>query len=174
MVMINQIYPQLAQAGLITPKSWYNIISELLEKMGIRNVQNYILDPDSQEAAELAQQQQQQAEQQKQEAMQAEQMKTQMEIAKATAPKTSISVPYEQMPPAAQMQLLQKLGADVNTDDIIQKEELESVKEFNKKLPIPQANNRPVNAGRNPVQQTGAGAATQNPAPAGGQPGREG
>ena len=26
MVMINQIYPQLAQAGLVTPKSWYNII----------------------------------------------------------------------------------------------------------------------------------------------------
>ena len=175
MVMINQIYPQLAQAGLITPKSWYNIISELLEKMGIRNVQNYILDPDSQEAAELAQQQQQQAEQQKQEAIQMEQMKAQMEIAKATAPKTSISVQYPDMPPAAQMQLLQQLGANINSDDIIQKEELESVKEFNKKLPIQASNNRPVNAaGGNAVQQTGTGAATQNPAPAGGQPWREG
>ena len=139
MVMINQIYPILAQAGLITPKSWYNIISELLEKMGIRNVANYILDPDSQEAAQFQQEQEQKAQQAAQEAMQAEQQKAQWEIEKAKAPKTSISLNYEDMPPAAQMQFLQQLGANVNTEDIIQKEELESVKEANKKFQLPAA-----------------------------------
>ena len=173
MVMINQIYPQLAQAGLVTPKSWYNIISELLEKMGIRNVQNYILDPDSAEAQQLQQQQQQAAEQQKQEMLQMEQMKAQWEIQKASAPKTSVSVQYPDMPPAAQMQLLQAIGANVNSEDIIQKEELESVKEFNKKLPIPTASDR-AGADRNPGQTAGPGQTAQSPAPAGGQPGRQG
>jgi len=173
MVMINQIYPQLAQAGLVTPKSWYNIISELLEKMGIRNVQNYILDPDSAEAQQLQQQQQQAAEQQKQEALQMEQMKAQWEIQKASAPKTSVSVQYPDMPPAAQMQLLQAIGANINAEDIIQKEELESVKEFNKKLPIPTASDR-AGANRNPGQTAGPGQTAQSPAPTGGQPGRQG
>ena len=139
MVMINQIYPLLAQANLVTPKSWYNIISELLEKMGIRNVQNYILDPDSQEAAQFQQQQEQKAQQAAQQALQTEQQKAQWDIEKAKAPKTSISVNYEDLPPAAQMQFLQQLGANVNTEDIIQKEELESVKEANKKLQLPAA-----------------------------------
>lgn len=142
MVMINQIYPILAQVGLITPKSWYNIISELLEKMGIRNVQNYILDPDSPEAKEFARQQQEAAEQQRQAAIQMEQMKAQMEIEKAKTPHTSISVPYDQMPPKAQLDLLKALGADVNTGDIIQKEKLEVVKKQNTKSGVPTAPNR--------------------------------
>lgn len=143
MVMINQIYPLLAQAGLITPKSWYNIISELLEKMGIRNVQNYMLDPDSEEAQMLQQQQQQAAEQQKQEALQMEQMKAQWDIEKARTPHTSISVPYEQIPPKAQLDLLKALGADVNTGDIIQKEKLEVVKKQGAKSGVSATPNRP-------------------------------
>ena len=141
MVMINHIYPILAQAGLITPKSWYNIISELLEKMGIRNVSNYILDPDSPEAAQFQQEQEAKAQQAAQQVLQAEQQKAQWEIEKARAPKTSISVQYPDIPPAAQMQLLQQLGANVNTEDIIQKEELESVKEANKGIRIPSDTN---------------------------------
>ena len=168
MVMINQIYPQLAQAGLITPKSWYNIISELLEKMGIRNVANFILDPDSEEARQLQQQQQQAQQEAEQKALQMEQMKAQWEIEKARAPHTNISVQYPDVPPAAQMQVLQALGANVNTEDIIQKEELESVKEFNKKLPV-QAFTGGLGAGRNAGQQGAAGQAAQNPAPAGNQ-----
>ena len=142
MVMINQIYPLLAQAGLITPKSWYNIISELLEKMGIRNVQNYMLDPDSDEAQQLQQQQQQAAEQQKQEALQMEQMKAQWDIEKARTPHTSISVPYEQIPPKAQLNLLKALGSDVNTGDIIQKEKLEVVKKQGAKSGVSATPNR--------------------------------
>ena len=160
MVMINQIYPILAQAGLITPKSWYNIISELLEKMGIRNVQNYILDPDSQEAAQFQQEQQQKAEAAAQQQMQMEQQKAQWEIEKARTPKTSISVQYPDMPPAAQLQMLQQLGANVNTEDIIQKEELESVKEANKKLQLP-ANAAGIGAGMVNREQAGTGTLPQ-------------
>ena len=156
MVMINQIYPILAQAGLITPKSWYNIISELLEKMGIRNVQNYILDPDSQEAAQFQQEQQQKAEAAAQQQMQMEQQKAQWEIEKARTPHTTVSIKYPEVPPAAQMQMLQALGANVNTEDIIQKEELESVKEANKKLQLP-ANAAGIGAGMVNREQAGTG-----------------
>lgn len=170
MVMINQIYPQLAQAGLITPRSWYNVISELLEKMGIRNVQNFILDPDSEEAQQLQQQQQQAQQEAQQQALQMEQMKAQWEIQKASTPKTSISVQYPDMPPAAQMQLLQAIGANVNSEDIIQKEELESVKEFNKKLPV-QAVTGGAGAAANrfPVQPGGTEPAPQSQFGAGDQ-----
>ena len=156
MVMINQIYPILAQAGLITPKSWYNIISELLEKMGIRNVQNYILDPDSQEAAQFQQEQEQKAEAAAQQQMQMEQQKAQWEIEKARTPHTTVSIKYPEVPPAAQMQMLQALGANVNTEDIIQKEELESVKEANKKLQLP-ANAAGIGAGMVNREQAGTG-----------------
>ena len=160
MVMINQIYPILAQAGLITPKSWYNIISELLEKMGIRNVQNYILDPDSQEAAQFQQEQQQKAEAAAQQQMQMEQQKAQWEIEKARTPHTTVSIKYPEVPPAAQMQMLQALGANVNTEDIIQKEELESVKEANKKLQLP-ANAAGIGAGMVNREQAGTGTLPQ-------------
>ena len=173
MVMINQIYPQLAQAGLITPKSWFNIISELLEKMGIRNVQNYILDPDSPEAAQFQQEQQQKAEAAAQQQMQAEQQKAQWEIEKARAPKTSISVQYQDIPPAAQMQLLQALGANVKSEDIVQKEELESVKEVNKKLQLPRTPNG-VGTGMVNRGQAGTGTLPQGSATEGSQPGQPG
>ena len=69
--------------------------------------------------------------------MQAEMQKAQMEIEKARQPHTSISISYDELPPKAQLDLLQILGAKVNTEDIIQKEELESVKEANKKPSVP-------------------------------------
>lgn len=137
MVMINQIYPILAQAGLITPNSWYNIVTELLEKMGIRNVANYILDPNSKEAEAFKAEQEEKAKQAAMMQMQSEMQKAQMEIEKARQPHTSISISYDELPPKAQLDLLQILGAKVNTEDIIQKEELESVKEANKKPSIP-------------------------------------
>ncbi|WP_295356876.1 hypothetical protein [uncultured Succiniclasticum sp.] len=137
MVMINQIYPILAQAGLITPNSWYNIVTELLEKMGIRNVANYILDPNSKEAEAFKAEQEEKAKQAAMMQMQAEMQKAQMEIEKARQPHTSISISYDELPPKAQLDLLQILGAKVNTEDIIQKEELESVKEANKKPSVP-------------------------------------
>lgn len=137
MVMINQIYPILAQAGLITPNSWYNIVTELLEKMGIRNVANYILDPNSKEAAEFKAEQEEKAKQAAMMQMQAEMQKAQMEIEKARQPHTSISISYDELPPKAQLDLLQILGAKVNTEDIVQKEELESVKAESKKPSLP-------------------------------------
>lgn len=161
MVMINQIYPILAQAGLITPKSWYNIISELLEKMGIRNVANYILDPDSQEAAQFQREQAQKEQAAAKQQLEMEQMKANWDIEKARQPHTSISVPYNEIPPAAQMQLLQMLGADVNTEDIVQKEELESVKEGIKRRRVP-SNPNGFNGNRNNSGQGNARPSSQD------------
>lgn len=71
MILINQLYPQLAQLGLVTERSWYQVTKTLLEKMGIRAVGQYILDPAGQEfqqrqaAAQQAQAQAQALEAQK-------------------------------------------------------------------------------------------------------------
>lgn len=122
MVLINNIYPQLQQAGLVTERSWYGIVKELLEKMGIRNIGAYILDPDSEEAQVRKQEMQQQAMAQQQAAMELEQMKLQREIEKARQP--HITLKYETLPPATQAQLLQYLGSDVTTEDIMEREVL--------------------------------------------------
>lgn len=72
MILINQLYPQLANMGLVTERSWYQVTKTLLEKMGIRAVGQYILDPAGQEyqqrQAQQAQAQQAQAQQEAQQA----------------------------------------------------------------------------------------------------------
>ena len=71
MILINQLYPQLAQLGLVTERSWYQVTKTLLEKMGLRAVGQYVLDPSGtefqtrQQQAQLAQAQQAQMESQK-------------------------------------------------------------------------------------------------------------
>ena len=46
-MIMQQLYPSLQQMGVVVEKSWYETAKDLLEKMGIRNVQNYLVDPDS-------------------------------------------------------------------------------------------------------------------------------
>lgn len=130
MVLIQQIYPVLAQTGIVTPVSWYEIVKDLLEKMGIRNTENYLIDPNS-DVAKQAQQQAAQAQQQaQQQALQLEQAKAQLEIEKARQPHFTIR--YEDLPPEAQLQALKYLGIQLNSGDIIQKEQLEYVKKNQK------------------------------------------
>lgn len=124
MVMMNQIFPQLQQIGVVNEGSWYAAAKKLLETMGVRNVNTYLLDPDSDEAkqkkAEAMQQQQQAAQQ----AMQIEQAKQQFELAKAQQPKLSVN--YGDIPPEAKIQALAKyLGIKVNSSDVLQEEDLD-------------------------------------------------
>lgn len=114
MILINQIYPQLAQQGIVTPNSWYQIVKDLLEKMGVRNTAAYLADPNAPEM----QQRQQQAQQQ---AIQAQQMQMQAEIAKASVPR--VSVKLEDLPMDAKLQFIQqKLGLQTTPKNVAEKE----------------------------------------------------
>ena len=113
MVMINQLFPQLQQMGVVTENSWYEAAKKLLESMGVRNINAYLLDPESSEA-----------QQRKAEAQQAQQ---QFELAKASTPKLSVS--YEDIPPEAKIQALKKyLNIDVNSSDVMQEERLDDAR----------------------------------------------
>lgn len=114
MILINQIYPQLAQQGIVTPNSWYQIVKDLLEKMGVRNTAAYLADPNAPEMQQKQQQVQQQA-------MQAQQMQMQAEIAKASVPK--VSVKLEDLPTDAKLQFItQKLGLQTTPQNVAEKE----------------------------------------------------
>lgn len=127
MILINQIYPQLQAAGLVTPGSWYEIVKDLLEKMGIRNVSNYLLDPSSKEARALQEQQQKARQQAKQEEMQLLQAKADLELSKARQPHMTVN--FEDLPPAAQLEFLKSQGMNnITIDDILSKELMEYVK----------------------------------------------
>lgn len=123
MLLINQIYPQLANLGIVNQSSWYELVKDLLEKMGIRNVSNYLLDPNSDVAKQQAQMQQQQAQQAEQKTLEIEKMKKEFEIEKARQP--NISIRYEDLPPVAKMQLLEYFGLKLNAQDIVQKEQMD-------------------------------------------------
>ena len=65
MVLMQQLYPKLEMVGIVNPQSWYNVTKELLEVMGIRSTEKYLLDP----SGDVFQQQQAQAQQVQQAAM---------------------------------------------------------------------------------------------------------
>ncbi|RLI97986.1 MAG: hypothetical protein DRP00_03005 [Candidatus Aenigmatarchaeota archaeon] len=44
--MIMQIYPQLAQVGIVTPKNIYNIAKKFIEALGFKNVDDFLTDPE--------------------------------------------------------------------------------------------------------------------------------
>ncbi len=126
MLLINQIYPQLQQQGIVTPSSWYSLVKELLEKMGIRNTANYLLDPNSEEAQQLKQQQAQAQQQAQQQELAILQAKAQLDLTKAQTPK--ISSRLEDLPLDVQQQLIQNnLGVQTTPQSMIGKEVLRRV-----------------------------------------------
>ena len=137
MVLINQIYPALMQVGIVNPQSWYEIVKDLLEKMGIPNSDKYLVDPSSQQAIQMQAQQAQQMQAQQQQAMQLEQMKAQYELEKARQPRVSLA--YDDLPYEAQLQLLRYLGINVNTADLIEKEAMEYAQKAKTTAPLPTA-----------------------------------
>lgn len=106
MLVLNQIYPQLANLGIANAKSWYNLVCKLLEALGLRDVSQYLLDPESEEAQAQAQAQ---AEAQAQAQAEALQNSLQLSIAKYSIPRLNINL--TDLPPDVQRQYLKdKLG----------------------------------------------------------------
>ena len=58
--MLMQVYPQLAQAGIVTPKNVYNLAKKLFETLGFKNVDDFLTDPEKMQQQILQQQLQQQ------------------------------------------------------------------------------------------------------------------
>jgi len=120
MLLINQIYPQLAATGIVNANSWYEIVKDLLEKMGIRNVQNYLIDPNSEQAKQMQQQAQQAQQQAKQEQVQLIQAKLQADVEKARQPHMSVN--YRDLPVDAKQKALAANGIPSSANAIATKE----------------------------------------------------
>ena len=111
MVLINQLYPKLEMIGIVNAESWYNVTKELLEVMGIRSTEKYLLDPNG----DVFRQQQAQAQQVQQAAMEKQDALTQAELqikqddvkAKTLA---RLSAQFKDLPMDAQIAALQQLG----------------------------------------------------------------
>ena len=111
MVLINQLYPKLEMIGIVNAESWYNVTKELLEAMGIRSTEKYLLDPNG----DVFRQQQAQAQQVQQAAMEKQDALTQAELqikqddvkAKTLA---RLSAQFKDLPIDAQISALQQLG----------------------------------------------------------------
>lgn len=120
MLVLNQIYPQLATQGIVNAKSWYNLVVKLLEALGLRDVSQYLLDPESPEAQQQAMAAQQAAAQAQAEALQ---NSLQLAIAKSSVPRVNLSL--ENLPPDAQREYLkEKLGIDTTERAIAEHEVL--------------------------------------------------
>lgn len=121
MILVNQIYPILQNNGVVTEHSWFNIVKELLNKMGLRNTENYLIDPSSEEFAQRKQEAMVQQQQSQQMAMQAQQMKYQTEIEKARTPK--IMGQIRDLPLDVQVKyLLDYLGIQTSIESVTEKE----------------------------------------------------
>ena len=122
MVLINQLYPKLEMVGIVNPESWYNVTKELLEVMGIRSTEKYLLDPNG----EVFRQQQAQAQQMQQAAMEKQDALTQAELqlkqddvkAKTLA---RLSAQFKDLPIDAQISALQQLGLSATPESMLEK-----------------------------------------------------
>lgn len=121
--IMNQLYPTLQMQGIVTENTWYKTACDLLELMGIRNAQSYILDPQSDEFKER-QQQTQQAQQEKE---QQELQLKQAEIEAKTAPKLSAN--YRDLPRDAKVQALEKYGGlKSSLQEVSNKENIDAIR----------------------------------------------
>ena len=111
MVLIHQIYPKLEAIGIVNAESWYNVTKELLETMGIRSTEKYLLDPNGQEyqMQQAQQMQMQQAAQEKQDAMMQAELQLKQDDVKAKT-LARLSAQFKDLPIDAQISALQQLG----------------------------------------------------------------
>ncbi|RLE46024.1 poly(3-hydroxybutyrate) depolymerase [Candidatus Woesearchaeota archaeon] len=58
--MLMQVYPQLVQAGIVSPKNIYNLAKKFIEALGFKNVDDFLTDPEKMQKQLLQQQLQQQ------------------------------------------------------------------------------------------------------------------
>lgn len=130
-MIMQQLFPTLQQLGIVTENSWYETTKDLFEKMGIRNVQTYLLDPNSDAFKMLAQQKAEQAKQAELEALNAQkelqQTKLDAELQRQSIPRTTLN--YRDLPIEAKVQAIQQLfGITVSLDDVADKEIMDAQK----------------------------------------------
>jgi hypothetical protein len=122
MVLINQLYPKLEMIGIVNAESWYNVTKELLEVMGIRSTEKFLLDPSGaafrQQQAE-AQQMQQAAEAKQDALMQAELDLKQQDVKAKTL--AHLSAQFKDLPMDAQISALQQIGLSASPDAMAEK-----------------------------------------------------
>lgn len=150
MVLINQLMPLLAQAGVADDTTLYNAAKDLLQEMGLRSSIAFLQDPTSKEGKQkkaMAIQQQQQAAQMK---LAQQEKEHQVELLKAILPR--ISIKYEDLPVGAKTTLLNVIGLGADTGEVIAKELLDSADNRQSKPQAPPPNQTPrggANAGAN-------------------------
>lgn len=119
LMLIQQLYPVLQNVGIVTPASWYYIVKELLERMGMRSTEKYLLDPNSQEFQQMqaqAQQQAAQAQQQVQALQQAELALKEKDINTKLA--THLTTKWNELPIDAKVQALASLGIQTTPESV--------------------------------------------------------
>lgn len=119
LMMIQQLYPVLQQVGIVTPQSWYSIVKDLLEDLGIRSTAKYLLDPNSQAYQQIQQQQQQaqQAQQQKEEQYRMAQLQLKEKDIN-TKLATKLTAKWNELPVDAKVQALAAIGIQTNPDSV--------------------------------------------------------
>ena len=124
MLVLQQIYPQIAAFGIVNAKSWYNLVCKLLTTLGLRDVTQYLLDPASPEAQQAAQQA---AAAQAQAEAKAMEDSIRLAVAKSSVPR--VTVPITEFPPDVQKQYIEKhLGIETTEAEIAKHEILHNEK----------------------------------------------
>lgn len=128
-MIMQQLYPALQNMGVATEKSWYETAKDLLEKMGIRNVQNYLIDPDSDQWKQAQVQKQQAAEQAEQKQLDTmlmlQKVKLESELQRQSIPRMNMNMTsnYKDLPVEAKQSYIdQYLKERVPESDIWVKE----------------------------------------------------
>lgn len=126
-MIMQQLYPALQNMGVATEKSWYETAKDLLEKMGIRNVQNYLIDPDSDQWKQAQVQKQQAAEQAEQKQLDTmlmlQKVKLESELQRQSIPRMNMTSNYKDLPVEAKQSYIdQYLKERVPESDIWVKE----------------------------------------------------
>ena len=124
-MIMQQLFPALQNMGVVNEKSWYETAKDLFEKMGVRNVQNYLLDPDSDVFKQLQQQKAKQAQEAEQKELDKQillmRTKLDSELQRSSIPRMSLN--YKDLPiEAKDKAILDYLGIQVPEDDIAEKE----------------------------------------------------
>ena len=141
MLLIQQLFPVLAQSNIADNKMLYSATSRLLEEMGLKGAIVDMTDPTSPEGQQKAMQAQQALMAQQQAMLDLENRKMQTELLKRILPNTTLH--YEDLPITAQNAILQLLGLGISNEELIAKEILEN----DKKNSVPRVQQIPANIG---------------------------
>lgn len=130
MVLLQQIYPQLSQIGIVDGNSYFESARLLLDEMGLLSAEKTLVDPNSQSFKQAQALKAQQAAQMQQAAQQAElqnsiakiNAKAKADIEKSKVPKVSVTM--DDLPPDAQTQVIGNMGLKTTPHAMFVKERL--------------------------------------------------